>query len=512
MIRLTALLLLLATPAFGQLERVADLYPGSDGDRPNSGSPQGFVVLDDVLYFSADGASGNELYAYNAATQTARLAAEIEPDVSSSGDALPSFPDGLTPFNGALYFAATSRPFGRELFAYDPAADTVGLAAEINTRGGSGVEDLVVYDGHLYFMASNAPGVSTSAGRELYRYDPATGQAEMVDDFSPGLESSDEMGNFAVYDGRLFTSHRDEAGASVGNELYAYDSQTDELSLVADIDERTTGSNDVPIGSDPFGLTVFDDRLFFTARSADGEELWVYDAATDQTTQVADLYPGNAGSRPTGLTELGGRLYFSAVNPLGDGTGVYALDPNGDNLTAVDPNGSAFQLTVFDGALYYLRENFTLVRYDANADEVTELATLQRSPTFLVPSGLTAYAGGLYFAYDGNDEAGYELWRYLLQGSVSATQAQTTAPRHLSSPAPNPTAGRATLTLRTSTSETVRVTLHDALGRQVRRLHEGAAPPILDITVDTAGLPAGPYFVRAVGETFSETAGLTVAF
>ena len=95
---------------------------------------------------------------------------------------------------------------------------------------------------------------------------------------------------------------------------------------------------------------------------------------------------------------------------------------------------------------------------------------------------------------------------------VSAEDAPAQGPA-LSAPAPNPTRGRAVLTLTADTAQTVSAALYDALGRRVAMLFEGAvaADAPQPLVVDGAALPAGVYVVRVEGETFSLSRSVTLA-
>jgi len=92
-----------------------------------------------------------------------------------------------------------------------------------------------------------------------------------------------------------------------------------------------------------------------------------------------------------------------------------------------------------------------------------------------------------------------------------------TAPRPTSAlltpPAPNPTAGRATFSLRLQATEAVTVEVLDALGRRVAVLYDGPLAAGIDhaFGVDGAALPAGVYVVRLVGETARQSRRVTVA-
>lgn len=68
----------------------------------------------------------------------------------------------------------------------------------------------------------------------------------------------------------------------------------------------------------------------------------------------------------------------------------------------------------------------------------------------------------------------------------------------LSAPRPNPFTSQTRLELTVDTATDLTVTVHDALGRRVSLLHEGAVRPgTYSLRVVAADLPPGLYIVRA---------------
>jgi ELWxxDGT repeat protein len=204
----------LTDAATGEATLVADLAPTPVPTRKgrvplaHDSSPKDLVVYDDRLFFSADdGAHGRELWAYDAATGEATLAANINPD-----HAVPyvahSEPSGLTVFDDRLFFAASDGERGWELWAYDAATGEAVLAADVNagglrsSEGNSFPSDLTVYDGRLFFAAVGDHEEPGAFDRELWAYD-ATGEATLVTDIRPGPFGS-APSHLRVYDGRLF--------------------------------------------------------------------------------------------------------------------------------------------------------------------------------------------------------------------------------------------------------------------------------------------------------------------
>lgn len=74
----------------------------------------------------------------------------------------------------------------------------------------------------------------------------------------------------------------------------------------------------------------------------------------------------------------------------------------------------------------------------------------------------------------------------------------------------NPVSSTARFEIRTPAAEHVAVVAYNMLGQRVATLFEGAVLDRQAVSMNTANLPAGSYFVRAVGETFNMTQQITV--
>jgi choice-of-anchor B domain-containing protein len=77
---------------------------------------------------------------------------------------------------------------------------------------------------------------------------------------------------------------------------------------------------------------------------------------------------------------------------------------------------------------------------------------------------------------------------------------------------PNPTAGRATITLVVAEPQRVSVGVYDASGRLVSRLHNGWVSDDQELTLelDASSWPGGTYWIRFEGDRFSNTRTLVV--
>ncbi|MEM1116551.1 MAG: T9SS type A sorting domain-containing protein [Bacteroidota bacterium] len=87
-----------------------------------------------------------------------------------------------------------------------------------------------------------------------------------------------------------------------------------------------------------------------------------------------------------------------------------------------------------------------------------------------------------------------------------------TGPFRLSAPRPNPFSASTRLELTVDEASTLTVAVHDALGRRVALLHEGALRAgTYTLTVEAADLPPGLYLVRATdgrGQTATRSLSL----
>jgi VCBS repeat-containing protein/ELWxxDGT repeat protein len=199
--------------------------------------------------------------------------------------------------------------------------------------------------------------------RELYALDTETGAVSLIADVNANGNSNAAV--LGLFDGKLYFRGigNNATDNNVGFELYVYDSATGTTELVADIFPGPTGSN-------PLILTELDGKLYMSAQGINtsggnvGSELYVHDTAAGTTSLVADLAPGSSSSFPTYLATLNGKIYFSARGS--GGSELYVHDP-ATNITAMvadlntglagsDPGFSSIggqAVAVLDGKLYF---------------------------------------------------------------------------------------------------------------------------------------------------------------
>ena len=119
----------------------------------------------------------------------------------------------------------------------------------------------------------------------------------------------------------FFTVFKDtlyfRARTSLGYELWAYDASKG-ARIVKDLypGTYTSGSNTYGNSSYPGNLTVFDNKLYFSAeegynvQGSAGQEMYYYDG--NNLGRVADIYPGSNGSSPYYFFATSDKMYFRA--------------------------------------------------------------------------------------------------------------------------------------------------------------------------------------------------------
>src|SRR6185503_2066398 len=200
-----------------------------------------------------------------------------------------SYPENLTPFDGALFFSATD-------------ASVAGLWRTDGTETGTervfegAVYSVGTMGGALYFLGDPPPGYSSWL-RALWRSDgTAAGTVPLGTFYGPsgnprltGLTAAGPYIYFRADWGNLWRSDGTPEGTfQVG-----------------------------PNSLNPQELTRVGDILYLSGNSYWndlGRELWRSDGTPEGTYMVADVNPGRADSQPGRLTDVNGTLFFWAAH------------------------------------------------------------------------------------------------------------------------------------------------------------------------------------------------------
>ena len=268
----------------------------------NSSQIDEIIAYNGKLYFDANnGSNGKELWEYDPVTDKAEQLSFINTGAGSD-------PEWITAISGKIYFTAFEPSAGRELYQYNISTGVTSRVEDIypGAQGGnpSGLMDVF---GTLYFSA-----VSPDYGRELYKYDGTT--VQRLTDLNTGTADGvsmhpDGMPTLGAAGDNIFFAGDDGGGADV--QLFRYNYQSNTTHPVATIN---------PSGaSTPASFSFYAYKLFFTADDGThGRELWMLDK-NGQASMVADINTNTAVSvEPAGMVVYQDKLYFSAYGANGN--------------------------------------------------------------------------------------------------------------------------------------------------------------------------------------------------
>ncbi len=326
---------------------VKDILPGNQGSKPKKLTVVPTVTVSSVvipgsLFFTAEDVDGNiDLWNSDGTVNGTKIVQDIPYDVGQG-------PEKLTSVNGNLYFEGFDLNNGKELWRTKRTSLGALNGAELvfdSRPGGLGgeIDNLISFDANTLILTANK---GASFGSELFKI-PTTGP--IPTDPGPGLgvpPSNYGGASWGFRDLRVFggkvcfvaTDTDPNTGFGSGTELFNFDVNANQLSLVEDIVAET-------FSSDPAQLTISGSptsgRLFFVATSNDfGPELWSTTTELDEanTSLVKDIKSGTESSNIQNLTPIvvlngtvaSNRVVFTANDGSAIGTELWQSDGTAD--------------------------------------------------------------------------------------------------------------------------------------------------------------------------------------
>ncbi|MDX2212580.1 MAG: pre-peptidase C-terminal domain-containing protein [Oculatellaceae cyanobacterium bins.114] len=302
----------------------------------------------------------------------------------ATGGQASSQPRDITNVSGTVYFAANEPGIGAGLWRSTGGTAGGNLDQTVKIRNFSSLSNFVAAGNNLYFVADDG-----QSGTELWKYDGNTAIQLTNNPGSAFVTNLTAVGDFlyftlsdvnALTDQRLWRSN----GTAVGT---------------AEVGDPNTAIAEA--GVLPNNLVAVGNDLYYAATDSatvnnKGREVWKITGAGTNTPGTAaivlDLEPGSSGSAPTRLTAIGTNLFFVAET-IGDSVGT--------ELRRLDSNGT---LTTFDVSAVN----------DPFGDSVNPIATAP------LVWNIVEMGGNVYFAADGGDAKGEELWRVPVNGAAGS--------------------------------------------------------------------------------------------
>ena len=340
--------------------------------------------------------------------QTPQMVKDVNTTVN--GGFTGSYPSGGVVMGSNLYFTATSKLNGTELWKTDGTRMGTMLVKDINPGvTGSNPDNLVVLGSTIYFSADD--GIN---GTELWKTDGTTAGTTIVQDIYTGSTGSTPAALTAL-GGFVYFSATDNTH---GTELWKTNGTT--TSLVMDIRTGTASSS-------PASLTVFGSNIVFSANDGtSGTELWISNGVT--ASLLKDIEPLAGSSSPAKFCVNGSNIYFTAS------TSTYGLEPwisdgtaAGTHLLA-DMNTGTSGVTITDfrplGANTLIAALFGPVSHEwyvTNGTSVSLVKDINPNPYYSGLSGQIGYefGGFIYFGANAGTGQGTELWR--TDGTLAGT-------------------------------------------------------------------------------------------
>jgi len=301
--------------------------------------PDGFVGVDEVVYFSGiHPDNGYGIHFWNEATSTFGSTNYLTP--SNIGGL-----EYLTALNDKVYFVPSSHPIvSSELYVYDPASDEYEVVIDLNNdpEERSNVRIHGIMNGDLIFSGTVA------SGRELWRMDGETEEVVALPEFHPASDTGATISSVLIQNDQIYI------GASLERyELYSYQDGDNAFEQLTNFE-----SPDLEY------LTGFQDQVYFVAREVSqvGRELYRYNPASNEVQLAAEIIPGSTSASIRDLTAFNDQLFFSAETEE-FGRELWSFNGSEANIFAdIFPgsNGSDCKnLILFNDKLYFSADDGT---------------------------------------------------------------------------------------------------------------------------------------------------------
>lgn len=224
-------------------------------------------------------------------------------ELNFAGD---SFPKDVTVCNNKIFFSAVDAAHGRELWVYDPVSGDTHMVKDIHEGENSSIHNnaqFTVVGNILYFII--AEGTGGQVGVSLWKSDGTEQGTRLVKDLSPTSASDPQFSALTAFDNKLYFIANDGVN---GRELWRSNGSESGTILLKDIYAG-------PIGSNIAELFVLNNALYFSATSdTSGREMWKSNGTAAGTVLLKDINPGTGNATLTNIITVGSNLYFIADN------------------------------------------------------------------------------------------------------------------------------------------------------------------------------------------------------
>jgi len=320
--------------------------------------------------------------------------------------------ENLSVLNNKIYFGASttfSNPVNDQLYESDGTAGGTKLLKTINPTGGSNISRMYVYEGKIYFAATD--GVNQS---QLWVTDGTAAGTYMLKRLNPTGESVPS--NYLGYNGKVYFNAEDGHN---GQQLWVTDGTTDGTIELTTIDP--TG----PLGLNPVSLTLFGSKIYFAGYDIDAfMQLWSTDGTTAGTVVVKTDYTPRtySGFSTATLAVFNNKLYLGGYDSLTRTTQLWVTDGTTAGTTKVTNSTKTFspsRLYAFGNRLIMTGLDTISNREELFASDGTQEGTICPTPPstaeylpFYPWKEWVPFNNALYFTACYTFWSDYQLCRY----------------------------------------------------------------------------------------------------
>ncbi len=266
--------------------------------------------------------------------------------------------NSVTQVGDRIFFEADDGVAGSELWVYDAATGNHEMITDLNPSGGiSTGGNIIAFGNGVLFRGTD--GVS---GEELFFSDGTPAGTQLVKDIRPSGSSFPE--DFIEFNGEVYFAAND---GTHGKELWKTDGTTSGTVLVRDINPGSGTGMEANTGK-MFGQNGT--WLFFRADDGThGKELWISDGTTAGTRMAGDLFPGSGNGLGETVPEHAAiflNTLFFRGNDGGSAVGkeLHYFDTNDETIKLwkeinIGPNAQADIKNLFvSGSQLFFRAKF----------------------------------------------------------------------------------------------------------------------------------------------------------
>ena len=416
----------------GQLYFSADegsgrkLWKSNGTDNGTKAIPYGGTVIIDADYFGINfPVLNNVLYlpGYSADKQGALFKYDASDkglvkikDLSRSTDLNFIVPSEMTVAGNMLYFKVTSYNggFRDELWCSDGLKASTSALAKF--LPGESIGELYNGNNMLYFMKYDR-----IFGSELWQVlNTPLGKFPIIqsDVFSGGTSSNPQY--LTAFKGKVFFS----AASNKGTELFMTDDIGFGATLVKDINTVATSSSFA--GTSSAFITSTGNEVFFDAfENVGGDELYKSDGTQAGTGLLNDILPGEISSSPQLFASKNGSAYFVSLS-TDTSFAVYKTDGTAGGLKKMTPDYVYFYYGFWDyvvadnGLVFYILYNGVTGLLELWRSDGTGSGTVMLSSAVSFNGDYLNIVGNTAFFAAWSNASGFELWKS--DGTVSGTQ------------------------------------------------------------------------------------------